>query len=135
MTVDKLELYMHTTATLATGGVDELAAHYWHEDIVFEEPASLPDAGVFHGRDAASARLRERMAIGAGTVVDLVEVHDAGGDDVLVELRVEVVPEAGGAALGFPWFQLATVRDGRIARIREFTDRDDARGAAGVAGG
>jgi ketosteroid isomerase-like protein len=131
--VHKLDVYAGADLVLTADRAPVMAARYWHEDIVFEEPETLPDGGVFHGREAAMRRLQERLSIGDGRVV-IDAVHDAGGDRVLAEMTVEIEPAGGGTPMTFPWWQLATVRDGRVERIREFTEREQAYAAAGLAG-
>ena len=131
--MDKFDYFLQAAGALTADGARALAERYWHEDVVFEEPGSLPDSGVFEGREAARRRLEERLSIGGGRVV-VDATYDAGPDRVLAELTVTIEPAGGGTELTFPWFQLATVRDGRVIHIREFTDRTEAFEAAGVSG-
>lgn len=134
MTQAKLDVFT-VGATLARGQVGRLAERHWDPDIVLEEPEALPDGANYRGREAAARRLNERMLLGHEASAEIVAVHDPGGDEVLAEMRVTLHPEAGGAAIDFPWFQLATVRDGRVVRLREFTEREAAFEAAGLDGG
>ena len=129
--MEKLEVFPLAARILTAGTASTMAERYWHEEIVLEEPQTLPDSGVFRGREAAARRLEERLAIGDGRVA-IDAVHDAGGDLVFAEMTVTISPAGAATDMSFPWFQLATVRDGRIVHIREFTDRTDAFAAAGI---
>jgi ketosteroid isomerase-like protein len=58
-----------------------------------------------------------------------------GGDAVLVHCWLSIEPEGGRQRQDERWASVYTVRDRRIVRADTFSDRDEARIAAGVAGG
>ena len=64
--------------------------------------------------------------------VDLQEVEDLGGDQVYAVIRLVGTAESGGAPMDARFFDLFTLRDGRIVRLEEYTDRDQALEAAGL---
>lgn len=61
------------------------------------------------------------------------ELRDAG-DRVLLLGRYDARGRASGVAVEFPAAWVAQVRDGRIAHLRSYSDRDAALAAAGLAG-
>jgi ketosteroid isomerase-like protein len=64
------------------------------------------------------------------TTVD--EVADLGGDEVFVAAEITTKWKGSGMQLSEPRFVVVTVRDGLIARLNVYRDRDDALEAAGL---
>ena len=62
------------------------------------------------------------------------EIVDLGGDEVLSVLTVTALPlgQTDARAQFFDWAWIASVRDGKIARVRSFLDKDRALEAAGL---
>jgi ketosteroid isomerase-like protein len=60
------------------------------------------------------------------------DVIDAG-DPVVAVLRVRLVGKESGAPVDQRMFAVATVRDGRIVRLEDHTDRAAAFATAGLA--
>jgi ketosteroid isomerase-like protein len=54
------------------------------------------------------------------------------GDQVLVFLRSEARGRTAGLEINEQWAHLVTVRDGKIVRLQQFRDRDEALEAAGL---
>jgi ketosteroid isomerase-like protein len=54
------------------------------------------------------------------------------GDHVLVFLRSEARGRTAGLEINEQWAHLVTVRDGKIVRLQQFRDRDEALEAAGL---
>ena len=109
--------------------MEAMAERFRHPDIVWEEPARFPEAGVHHGRAACVRRMSERF-VEVGEVK--IEVVDARliGDQVLTEAIIRGQGAASGVPTEMRDFFLAEVRDGRTVRFREFLDRDEALAAA-----
>ena len=59
------------------------------------------------------------------------EIRPAG-DEVLVEITVDVTGTGSGAEVAQTFFQVVTVRDGKLVRSRDFATRDEALEAAGL---
>ncbi len=62
------------------------------------------------------------------------EVTDAGKDKVLVVVRVSIRGKGSGVSVSQQIFEVVTVREGKIARMIEYTDRAEALEAAGLSG-
>ena len=62
------------------------------------------------------------------------EVHDVqdAGDQVLISCTVRARGRVSGVAIDAPFFQVATIRAGRIIASRDFSDREQALEAAGL---
>jgi ketosteroid isomerase-like protein len=54
------------------------------------------------------------------------------GDQVLVFVRTEARERTAGLEINEQWVHLVTVRDGKIVRLQQFRDRDEALEAAGL---
>jgi ketosteroid isomerase-like protein len=113
------------------GGDDDALVAMWHEDAELYGFPGVPDApDVYRGRDG----LRGWLANLRRTFEDVrFEPKDVTlKDDVGV---IEVAASAKGAGSGVPieWtaFLVVRVRDGKVARIQAFVDREEAFAAAG----
>ena len=63
---------------------------------------------------------------------EVEEVIDAGKDKVLAVVRVSIRGKGSGISVSQQIFSVVAVREGRIARIIEYTDRADALQAVGL---
>jgi ketosteroid isomerase-like protein len=63
---------------------------------------------------------------------EVEEVIDAGKDKVLGVVRVSIRGKGSGASVSQQIFSLVSLREGRIARIVEYTERAEALEAAGL---
>ncbi len=54
------------------------------------------------------------------------------GDEVLVEMTVEVIGKGSAAQVTQTFFQVVTVRDGKVVRSRDFATSEQALEAAGL---
>ena len=66
--------------------------------------------------------------------VEPVEVIDAGDDTVITVMRVSARPKgtSAEAELTLSFASVSTIRDGKIARAREYWTREEALEAAGL---
>lgn len=84
--------------------------------------------GIVAVRTLLETRMRETGPLG----VQATAFFD-GGDTVLVHCWLAGEPADGGRREDERWASVYTLRDGRIVRAETFSDRDDARAAAGLA--
>jgi ketosteroid isomerase-like protein len=66
--------------------------------------------------------------------MEIDELVDPGGDDILALGTQRGRLKDSGAVVEMEFGQIWTVRDGKLARIRIFATREDARAAAGLSG-
>ncbi len=110
------------------------ASEYWDPEIVWHTDLLVPEPGVYTGFDAVQTYLEGfERAFGAWHV-QLREIVDLGGDEVLSVLTVTGRPlaETDARTQFFDWAWIVSVRDGKIARVRSFLDKDRAFEAAGL---
>jgi ketosteroid isomerase-like protein len=86
--------------------------------------------GAVRGREAGW-EFQMRILDSFKWVVE-VEHVDAGVDKVLGHLRADLRGAGSGAEVELDQWFVTTVRQGRILRLQWFTDRTDAREAAGL---
>src|SRR5947207_297207 len=106
-----------------------------HPDVVWDSSrfAGLLEGSVYEGRDEVRAFLLDEWRASW----DLYEAHvedvvDAG-DRVLVLWSQRMVEAGSGIPLEVHTAQLCSVRDGKVIRMDNFTDRAEARKAEGLA--
>ena len=107
----------------------------WDDDCEYR-PASAEDlAGenVFRGRDGIRRRWQGMLETWNDVETDVHEVRVAG-DRAFVSLTLLGRGRASGVPIEAPFFQVATIRDGRIVACRDYADPGRALEAAGLTG-
>jgi ketosteroid isomerase-like protein len=82
------------------------------------------DYPVFGGRKGREGALAFFRALGENEDIQLFEpqaFHEAG-DTVAVEGRAALILKTNGQRVAYDWVHLWTVRNGKVARLRGFTD-------------
>jgi len=113
-------------------GLDALA-EYWTDDIdhrAIED--ALDDRGPMHGKEAVRDYLRDWLDMFDDFKVEPVELIDAGEDQVVGVLRVSGRAKLSGVETDLTYAVVYTIRDGKIARGREYATRKEALEAAGL---
>jgi len=87
---------------------------------------------VITGRAAIQALLEARMIETGPRGVQATAFFD-GGDTVLVHCWLSLPSANGDARQDERWASVYTLREGRVVRADTFSDRDEARVAAGLA--
>ena len=109
----------------------ELDTELFHHDVEWHNDPEWPGAGVHHGVEAVVREFaRQREAWGEARY-EPVEILRTGGR-IVVLVDVTVTGKASGAPVGLEGAHVLTLRDGKIARVEAFTDRDRAFAAAGL---
>ena len=117
---------------MASGGVDALAEH-WADDIDYRAiEGSIDDRGPIHGKEAMRAYVQDWIDTFDGFRADALELIDAGGDQVVAVLRLMGQAKLSGVETDLTFATLYTIREGKIARGREYATRDEALDAAGI---
>jgi ketosteroid isomerase-like protein len=96
-------------------------------DIELHDAPQLPDAQVWHGREAVLRRLASVAETVGGGAVEFEQFRDAG-DETVVGMCWQLQSETPDVRLG-QVFHVVSVRDGLISRIRVFLTEAEARGA------
>ncbi len=95
-------------------------------DAEIRSEPTFPDGGVFRGVDEAIRFfLSFEEAWGTRPALDAEDVSIVGGR-VVAQVRADLRGAGSGLEFSDRWTQVFTIRDGRIARVDFFLDRDEA---------
>jgi ketosteroid isomerase-like protein len=102
---------------------------FCHPEVEWSAPE---DGTTYRGRDGVRQRLEQWLESFDDYRFEVDRVIDCGGDDVLV-VGTEIATGAmSGAEVRSVDYELLTIRDGMIVRIREYYDEATALAAAGL---
>jgi ketosteroid isomerase-like protein len=131
MSQESVEAVQAALNAMASGGLDALAEH-WTDDIDHRAiEGSIDDRGPIHGKEAMRAYIEDWIDTFDGLRADLLELIDAGEDRVVAVLRVMGRAKLSGVETDLIFATLYTIREGKIARGREYDTRAEAIEAAG----
>jgi ketosteroid isomerase-like protein len=102
---------------------------FCHPEVEWSAPE---DGTIYRGRDGVRQRLEEWLESFDDYRFEVQRIVDCGGDDVLVVGREVARGAISGAEVRADDYELLTIREGMIVRIREFYDEQDALEAAGL---
>jgi hypothetical protein len=112
-------------------GEREPQLDFWHEDGEYHAAREDPDAAVHRGIDA----LRRHFASWVDAYPDLsIEPSEvrANGDRVFVWVHFSGRGAGSDVPMEMELAHVVTLRDGKVARLVEYTDREEALEAAGL---
>ena len=117
----------------ARDGVDGWL-EYFTDDVDYRAAeGEIDDRGPIHGKDALRAYAEDWTEMFDDVRFEPVEVIDAGDDTVIAVMRISGRPKGTSAeALTLSVAGVSTIRDGKIARSREYWTREEALEAAGL---
>jgi ketosteroid isomerase-like protein len=119
---------------LATIKAEILAALPWTMNLCHPEVEWIApeDGASYRGREGVSQRLTGWLESFDDYRWEVQRIIDCGGEEVLVEATEVGRGAASGAEVRTTNYELVTIRDGMIVRIREFYDKSAALAAAGL---
>jgi ketosteroid isomerase-like protein len=116
----------------ARGGLDRFIEHFTG-DIDYRAVVSAPDDhGPILGKDAFRAWLQDWIDTFDGFKMEPLELIDAGEDTVVVAERYGGRAKLSGVEMHSTVWTVLRIRDGKIARGREYPARQQALEAAGL---
>jgi ketosteroid isomerase-like protein len=116
----------------ARDGLDAFA-EFWTDDIDHRAvEGALDDRGPIHGKAEMRAYLQDWFDTFDDFRAEPVELIDAGEDQVVAVLRIMGRAKLSGVETDLTYAALYTLRNGKIARGREYWTRDEALEAAGL---
>jgi ketosteroid isomerase-like protein/ribosomal protein S18 acetylase RimI-like enzyme len=119
-------------ATLAEGGLDPFL-ECWTDDLDHRSIEGAPDdRGPIHGRDAMRAYVQDWIDTFDGFEIHPIELIDGGGSTVVALLRYGGRAKLSGVPTDSTFGVVFSIRDGKIARGREYATREAALEAAGL---
>ena len=95
------------------------------DGVEWTSPGTLPHGGSFKGPEEVGQFFAGIGAAWEGLELDVEAVGEAGGDLVVGVVQASGTRKGGGRS-SYGAVHLFDVRDGRIARFREYTDLDAA---------
>jgi ketosteroid isomerase-like protein len=126
MSQENVELVRMVTEAFVRDDIDEALRHC-HPDVVYRPAQEAPATGI-----AAVRAALERWADGVERRKLVAEELRDAGDRVLLTIRFQGRGRSSGVEVSSRFYELFTVRDLRIIRWEEFTDRLPALEAAGL---
>jgi ketosteroid isomerase-like protein len=133
MSQENVKTVLGTTAAFNRGDLDTWS-EYWADDIDYRAiEGAVDDRGPIHGKDAYRAYAQDWLDTFDDFRLEPVEQIAAGEDKVIAVVRASGRAKLSGVETDLTFAILYTIRDGKIARGREYWTRDEALEAAGLA--
>ncbi|MGH2983226.1 MAG: nuclear transport factor 2 family protein [Solirubrobacterales bacterium] len=132
MSQENVKTVRDAAAAFNRGDLDAWS-EYWAEDIDYRAAeGALDDRGPMHGKEAVRAYVQEWLDMFDEFKSEPVELIDAGGDKVIAVLRSSGRAKLSGVETDVTYAAVYTIRDGKVARGREYMTRAEAFEAAGL---
>jgi uncharacterized protein len=132
MSQDNVELVRRGFEAFAQGGLDAMG-DFWADDIDYRAAeGALDDHGPMHGKDAVRAYVQDWLDMFDDAKVEPVELIDAGEDQVIAVVRGSGRAKLSGVETDMTYAVVYTIRDGKVARGREYWTKEQAVEAAGL---
>jgi ketosteroid isomerase-like protein len=132
MSQENVEIVETALDAMAQEGLD-VFSEYWADDVEWRAvEGALDDRGPLHGKEACRAYVQDWLDTFDELTVEPQELIDAGADQVVGVLRLTGRAKLSGIETQLTYAVVYGVRDGKIARGREYATRGDALEAAGL---
>jgi ketosteroid isomerase-like protein len=131
MSQENVEIVADTIAAFNRGDLDA-GSDYWTDDLDYRSAQGAPDdPGPIHGKEAMRTYVEDWLDTFDDFRGEVIELIDAG-DDVIVVMRIGGRAKLTGVETDLTFAAIYTIRDGKIARGREYWTREQALEAAGL---
>jgi ketosteroid isomerase-like protein len=112
----------------------EISNELMAEDLVWDMSnfRDWPEHPIYEGIEGARNFMRDWLEAWDDWTLDLEELHDAGGDQVVAILRQRGRSKISGLTVDMVFGQVWTVRDGKQTRMVMYADRAEALAAVGL---
>jgi len=132
MSQENFEIVRAAAAAASRGDLDAWL-EYWTDDLDFRAAEGAPDDhGPINGKDALRVFGQDWLDTFDEFKVEPVELIDTGDDNVIAVMRISGQAKLSGVETDMTYAELSTLRDGKIARGRQYFTRDEALEAAGL---
>jgi ketosteroid isomerase-like protein len=101
-------------------------------DLVLVQPPEVPDAKTYEGRGAVAEAMEDWPNQWEDFRMDLIEILDAGDEVAVSVTRHRGRGRESGIEMDFEVFYVQRGRDGKLARLEMFFNREQAFEAAGL---
>lgn len=127
----EIENFVRSLYDRFNGGERQPPADAWHSDGVYVTSSDDPDTDTYRGFEAITAQYRAWVEMYPDLRVDPLEVL-VNGDRVLVWARWSGHGAASGVPIEMEMAQVSTIEDGKVRRVEEYMDRNEALKAVGL---
>src|ERR1700730_4182591 len=132
MSEANLEIVRDSLEALADGGLDALA-EFWSPDINWRAIEGAPDdVGEMHGRESARRYVQDWYDTFDNFTVASEELLDVGDDRVVAVQHLTGRARLSGVETELRYAVVYTLCERKIARVREYRDREEALDAVGL---
>jgi ketosteroid isomerase-like protein len=132
MSEENFEIVRAAAAAANRGDLDAWL-EYWTDDLDFRAAGGAPDDhGPINGKEALRAFAQDWLDTFDDMKGEPVELIDAGDDKVIAVIRIRGRAKLSGVEIDMTYAELDTLRDGKIARARQYLTRAEALEAAGL---
>ena len=131
MSQENVELVRRNYEAFAQGGLDRWM-EYWSDDLDYRPAKDDFDFAPIHGKDAMRKHIGDWIDTFDGYSFGPVELIDAGQDTVVAVERFGGRAKLSGVETDQTSGVVLTIRDGKIARCREYATRAEALEAVGL---
>ena len=132
MSQENVEIIRDAFAAFNRGHLDAFL-EYWTDDIDYRAAEGAPDdVGPIKGKEALRAFAQDWPDTFDEFRCEPIELIDAGEDKVIAVMRISGRAKLSGVETDMTYAELSTLRDGKIARGRQYRTRDEALEAAGL---
>ncbi len=133
MSQENVESVREAVVAYNRGDLDAFLDEYWTDDIDYRAVEGAPDDhGPIHGKAEMRAYLQDWFDTFDDLKVEPLEVIDAGQDQAVAVVRFGGRAKLSGVEVDLTFAALYTVRDGKVARGREYWTKEQALEAAGL---
>src|SRR6188508_1581361 len=133
MSQENVERIRDAVVAYNRGDLDAFLDEYWPDDIDYRTVEGAPDDhGPIHGKAAMRAYMQDWFDTFDDLKVEPLEVIDAGPDQAVAVVRFGGRAKLSGVEADLTFAVVYTLRDGKVARGREYWTRDEALEAAGL---
>ena len=132
MSQENVEIVRDAFVAYNRGDLDALLDEYWVDDIDYRAVEGAPDDhGPIHGKAAMRAYFQDWFDTFDDLKVDPLELIDAG-EDVVAVLQFGGRAKLSGVETDLTFAVVYTLRNGKVARGREYWTKEQALEAAGL---
>ena len=132
MSQENVEIVRDAAVAFNRGDLDAWF-EYLADDIDYRAAeGALDDRGPMHGKDAVRAYMQDWLDMFDDLRSEPVELIDAGEDRVIAVVRISGRAKLSGVETDLTYAALYTIRDGKVARGREYWTKEQALETAGL---
>jgi ketosteroid isomerase-like protein len=131
MSQESVELAYRTYEAFNRGDLDSVLCLF-DSDVEAHDPPEMPDAAVHRGLDAVRRDWEQTFAAFEEFAIAIEECRDLGDERLLLFLRYRGRGRGSGATVEASMAHVVTIRHGKVLRLRQFLDRQNALEAVGL---